>query len=279
MAVEEQVAASLKAAAMPVEAGQERHDSLVKTQDKPLRSVLDALGACTEEYKRDRFWADLAKPIDKAIEKLREEEAELAAGEYDKAAEARKVAMMLLEHHDEQMQAAAAAGHLFVNESKMVKMVHDAFKWDGTLTLASPLNSMAQATMAMQKEGAKERQYHAQNNQDRLEKVRSAMKPYTFEHTADHQEMTVKVPVPPATASRDVKCKVTRDTIRVSVQGHAKQPAVIDGKLQHPVDPEAFDWHLEGKGEERTLVLDLEKVSGGIDWYDLLQVGSAGQLV
>jgi len=54
---------------------------------------------------------------------------------------------------------------------------------------------------------------------------------------------------------------------------------VIDGKLQHPVDPEAFDWHLEGKGEERTLVLDLEKVSGGIDWYDLLQVGSAGQLV
>eukprot|EP00966_Prymnesium_polylepis_P030078 699184-Prymnesium_polylepis.1 len=65
--------------------------------------------------------------------------------------------MMLLEHHDEQMQAAAAAGHLFVNESKMVKMVHDAFKWDGTLTLASPLNSMAQATMAMQKEGAKER--------------------------------------------------------------------------------------------------------------------------
>ena len=27
----------------------------------------------------------------------------------------------------------------------MVKMVHDAFKWDGTLTLDSPLNSMALA--------------------------------------------------------------------------------------------------------------------------------------
>ena len=57
------------------------------------------------------------------------------------------------------------------------------------------------------------------------------------------------------------------------------QPAVIDGKLQHPVDPEAFDWHLDGKGDERTLVIDLEKVSGGIDWYDLLQVGNAGQVV
>lgn len=56
------------------------------------------------------------------------------------------------------------------------------------------------------------------------------------------------------------------------------QPTVIDGKLQHPVDPDACDWHLEGKGEERKLVIDLEKVSGGLDWDELLQLGS-GQVV
>ena len=54
---------------------------------------------------------------------------------------------------------------------------------------------------------------------------------------------------------------------------------MIDGKLQHAVDVDACDWHLEGKGEERTLVIDLEKMSGGIDWQDLLQLGGSGQVV
>jgi len=279
MAVEEQAAAALKAAATASSGAQERHDSLVQTRKKPLRTILDALEACTSEYKSDRFWADLAKPIDKAIEKLREEETALAAGDQETAAEARKIVMMCMEHHEDQMRQAEGA-NLFINESKMIKMVYEALKFDSQLRLDSTLDSFAQATHAMQAGGAQERQYHEKKNRERLEKVKAAMKPYVFEHTADHTEMTVKVRVPPATAAKDVKCHFTRDTIRVCVAGHALQPAVIDGKLQHPIDADACDWHLEGKGDARELVIDLEKRSGGLDWQDLVQVGgSAGQVI
>ena len=37
------------------------------------------------------------------------------------------------------------------------------------------------------------------------------------------------------------------------------------------VDVDAFDWHLEGSGDKRVLILDLEKVMGGLDWPDLLK--------
>jgi len=274
------VLAALASADAKIAAGAERHDSLVQTK-APLKTIEDALLACAKEFKSDRFWADLAKPIDKAIEKFREEETALESSDFNVAAEARKIAMMCLEHLDDQMQQASDGG-LFHNEARMVKLVHDVFKWDETLRLNSPLDNFAQATHAMQSEGVKERQYHAAKNQSKLDAVKSAMKPYIFDHTSDSCEMTVRVGVPPATAARDVKCRLTRETIVVSVAGHMLQPTVIDGKLQHPIDAEACDWHLEGTGDARQLVIDLEKCSGGIDWQDLLQLGSAtggGQLV
>lgn len=263
------VASSL-AAADTTDASGERHDSLVTTQKKPLKTVLDSLNACTSEFKSDRFWADLAKPIDKAIEKFREHEAALTIGEHATAAEARSVAVMCLDNLDEQMQQASN-NNLFLNEAKMVRHVRDVMKFDESIRLDSPLNSMAEATHAMLSEGAKERQFHASKNQTKLEAVRMAMKPYEFEHAQDSCEMTVKVRVPPSTMTRDVKCHISRDAIKVCVAGHTLQPSVIDGKLQHPVDPAACDWHLEGKGDSRQVVIDLEKVSGGLDWQDLLQ--------
>lgn len=55
------------------------------------------------------------------------------------------------------------------------------------------------------------------------------------------------------------------------------QPTVIHGKLQHPVDVDACAWRLEGSSGNRHLIIDLEKVSGGLDWRDLLNVSLAGE--
>ena len=78
--------------------------------------------------------------------------------------------------------------------------------------------------------------------------------------------MTVTIAVPPETKTADVKVKLTRNTVTDSVKGHAQQPTVIDGTLLHPIDPTESAFHLEGSGEGRKLILDLEKESAGLDW-------------
>ncbi|KAL1527071.1 hypothetical protein AB1Y20_015754 [Prymnesium parvum] len=181
--------------------------------------------------------------------------------------------MTCLEHLDGQMRQASDSG-LFLNEARMVKIVYDTMKFDDSLRLESPLNSVAQATHALHAEAVKMRQHHSAKNQSKLDIMKNALKPYVFEHVPNCSEMTVKIAVPRETVARDVLCRFSRDALQVSVKGHALQPTVINGKLQHPVDVESCAWRLEGNGEYRQLVIDLEKISGGLDWQDLLQFGS-----
>ena len=47
-----------------------------------------------------------------------------------------------------------------------------------------------------------------------------------------------------------------------------------DGKLLYPIDETMSQWHLEGSGDKRVLILDLENTHAGIDWSKgLLVVG------
>ena len=71
-------------------------------------------------------------------------------------------------------------------------------------------------------------------------------------------------------AGRCLQVNCSADTLKVEVKGHQLQP-VVEGKLFEKVDVDAFDWHLEGSGDKRVLILDLEKVMGGLDWPDLLK--------
>lgn len=199
----------------------ERPDSLVRTHP-PLRTLGDALHSCAAEFKSDRFWADLAKPIDMAFGKFEELEAALQNDDKEGATKARELAIACLEHLDVQMRQASEAG-LFLHESRMIKLVCDTLKFDDALRLSSPLSSVAQAAHTMQMDGAKERQRQSAGNQSKLEKVKSAMLPFVFEHNRDSCEMTVRVDIPPTTSARDVVCRFTRETIRVSVKGHALQ--------------------------------------------------------
>lgn len=199
----------------------ERHDSLVQTR-QPLKAIIDVLIACATEFKSDRFWADLAIPIDRAIEKFKEEEVALTANEKQVAQKARETAIACLEHLVVQLQQASDAG-LFHNEARMIKMVYDTMKSNEILRLDSPLNSMAQAAFAEQAEGIKERQLQAEKQQASVDKVKKAMRPYVFEHSADSCEMSVRVAVPPPTLTQHVFCRLTRDTIRLSIHGHHLQ--------------------------------------------------------
>jgi len=243
----------------------ERHDSLVAAPKKPLKTIADAINSVSADAKTDKFWADLAKPADMSIVKFREAQ---AAASPEEAAEHRETGLMLLRHLSSQLDSASQAG-LFQNEARMCKIILDMLEANAELTMDSPLSHVAAHMHSVQTEGVEARKDNEGSlvgQQARVDAIAAALKPFTFSQTQDNAEMTVTIKVPAATRSSDVRVKVTRETLLVSVAGHALQPHVIDGKLLHAVDASAADWHLEGQGESRELVLDLEKASGGLDW-------------
>lgn len=262
----------------------ERHDSLVQPPAKrPMKTIEDALRSVIDECQRDTFWADIAKPAELAIEHLKTAAAATSGRSTlyaETAAKARSKALQLLHHLDEQMQSASKA-NLFVEEARMVQLVVQAIDADPTLGPSSPLSAIA-AAVHREQAAASENSRHneatmAASSQEQLERVRTAMVPYTFVQTADAPEMTVSIAVPAVTRRGDVSVRLTRDTLVVTVAGHALQPSVIDGRFLHPVDHESSDWHLEGSGEGRVLILDCEKVSPGLDWSQgLLAIGRSG---
>ena len=69
--------------------------------------------------------------------------------------------------------------------------------------------------------------------------------PYKFIEIIDDMEgdiekcMTLNVNVPPLTRKRDVEVVVTRPSVLVRGNGHAQQPAVINGELEGAIDLKA----------------------------------------
>mmetsp|Transcript_61160 Transcript_61160/g.134481 ORF Transcript_61160/g.134481 Transcript_61160/m.134481 type:complete len:228 (+) Transcript_61160:15-698(+) len=110
--------------------------------------------------------------------------------------------------------------------------------------------------------------------QQMMQQVSAETKDYEFINDCEATEMTVNIPVPPDTKMKDLVVKLTKTTIRVEVKGHETQPCVIDGSFFRAVETAGCDHHLEGSGEKRMLVLDLEKQQGGYKWPELL--GFAG---
>lgn len=259
---------------------EERHDSLVQKPRAPLKTIEDALQTVITECQRDSFWADMAKPAVLAIEHMRAAEADNPNNDPLKQnSDAREKALMLLRHLNEQLQSASDA-NMFKHEATMVKFVLQAVEGDASLKLSSPLSAVADAAHLAQ-QNASEQSRNAEANiksEKSLEAVRKAMVPFVFKQTQDVSEMTVEIAVPPGTKARDVSVSIKRESLVVKVAGHALQPTVIDGIFRHSVDHEACDWHLEGSGETRVLILDLEKTAAGLDWSSgLLSVGRSGE--
>ena len=91
----------------------------------------------------------------------------------------------------------------------------------------------------------------------------------TFDQEPHSTEATVTIKVPAATKTSDVTVVIKRDFLSAKVAGHAKQPHVVYGCLGGNVEVDACAWTLEGEGETRALVVNLEKQTDHPCWKKL----------
>lgn len=84
--------------------------------------------------------------------------------------------------------------------------------------------------------------------------------PYELMQTRRRYEMTITIPVPAKTRACDVRIKIEKRRLKVTVSGHPLL-SVIDGELFLPVHVSGSggEWHVEGEFETRRVVLDLDK--------------------
>jgi len=114
----------------------------------------------SQTLKRDNFWADLARPIDQALEELAQAD---ASSEPDSARKHRKQAQGLLGEAHDVFRRAAERG-IFVEEERVVSAALDALERTGSLATHSPaaLEAEASALMEALQRTAGQRQHHRQ---------------------------------------------------------------------------------------------------------------------
>ena len=235
-------------------------------QPKTLKTVADAIASVYIECDKDKFWADMGQPAKVALSKYKR--ASLVAEEDPAQAEKlRDEGFQSLKFLDEQLKSASQAG-LFKTESRLVDLVVKTFEANPKLTLDAPLGAVAMHAQKEQASASAARTELEANvaSSASLAQLKKHLRPYTFTQAQDDPEMTVVIDVPPETKTMDVKVKMTATTLYVSVKDHANQP-VIEGRFLHAIRPEESAFHLEGSGEGRKLILDIEKASAGAqDW-------------
>tara|TARA_B110001452_G_scaffold227627_1_gene202632 strand:+ start:148 stop:1332 length:1185 start_codon:yes stop_codon:yes gene_type:complete len=84
-------------------------------------------------------------------------------------------------------------------------------------------------------------------------------------------EMVVTIPLPPSVTKAQCDVRLRREWVRVVVEGHPRQPSVLEGDFHSAIDLENSMWQLQGKGAQRRLVLNLEKETGNVEWPSLLR--------
>lgn len=79
-------------------------------------------------------------------------------------------------------------------------------------------------------------------------------------------DVTVNVPVPPGTRSRDLVVEIGKKRLRVGLKG---QPPMLEGELHKPVKVDDSFWTLE---DGREVVVNLQK-ENGMEWWKCVVVG------
>ncbi|KAJ1632049.1 HSP20-like chaperone [Pavlovales sp. CCMP2436] len=88
-----------------------------------------------------------------------------------------------------------------------------------------------------------------------------------FSWSQTKEELELRVPIPRGAKAKDCKVKFTSSTLSVAVAG---SPAVLNAAPLHAkVRPDDCTWSIAGEGDERALMVTLEKVSVG-GWPELL---------
>ncbi|OQR87688.1 nuclear migration protein nudC-like protein [Achlya hypogyna] len=86
-----------------------------------------------------------------------------------------------------------------------------------------------------------------------------------YSWTQSLQDLTVSLPVPKGTKSRDLSVKMAQTSLRVAING---QEPLVDGALAGKIKTEESFWSLEAN---ETLVLSLEKAPPQTWWKTVLQ--------
>lgn len=194
-------------------------------------ALVVTLISCAAEFKLDKFWADMAKPVDRAISALRSDDRPLAVRELQSALRSLP-------------PADVNAVGLFAAQRRQIVGVLGILGAEETPPPPPPRPPPP------------------------------PLAPYAFDQ--DESDVVVAIAVPPSTRKADVMVVFGRTSVRVAVAGHATQPAVLDGTLEHPVDVDGCSWSLGGEGAQRALSVTFEKASGGLRWRQLLLGGGAG---
>lgn len=253
-----------------------QHDIEARARDGPpsaskeLRTTDMTVGEALEEIvdtmRSDKFWLELAEPVAQA-------RTALAEGDED----GRKRAAKLLTAARDQITELR---HYFAAEQQVIGRIISLL---GEASVASnevlgtvlsgvrTTISEGQATSQASAEQRAREQELSRLGADVLKQFPMNTDPWEFREVQNECQVTVTITVPAATKTGDVTVRIKPDSLLVAVKGHEAQPAIIDGRLAGPVEVEASGWSLEGSGDSRRLVLELEKRMGGLVWRQLLK--------
>lgn len=201
-------------------------------------SQVARLVECTAEFKQDKFWRDLAKPVDRAI-------AAIKTG-------MRAEAIYQLQAALAQLPPADNAVGLFAEQR--TKIGHVLAELEAAREAAASIAAVSEA-VAPAAEPTPPPALH-------------------FEQDASEITLTIR-PLPPATKPADVRVTFGRSRVHACLVG-AEDAPLVSGELLHPVRTDGCSWALEGSGARRALVLTLEKGSEGLSWGALLAAEAQG---
>ncbi|GMP83366.1 hypothetical protein CsSME_00037308 [Camellia sinensis var. sinensis] len=80
------------------------------------------------------------------------------------------------------------------------------------------------------------------------------------------QEVTINIPVPPGTKSREIACEMKKNHLKVGLKG---QPPIIDGELFQSIKVEDCFWSLE---DQKSISVLLTK-QNHMEWWKSLVKG------
>jgi len=238
------------------------------------------------EMMSDKFWRDMASPIQAGLIALRDE-----SEAFDKVSAAmhRKKALTSLEASEVQL-AEAAKNKMFVMEHELVKAALAQIKGEDGASAAVESAASAQDssksasanTEATSEQAALVATLQAKQAADKgqapakpapakpaesTEFVVSSP-PYTWSDMDDDGSVGVSIPVPANTQKKDVSVVFKPKRLVVKINGHPLEP-VIDAELLYAVQSDSCSWGLEGSGAKRKVALNLEKVSDDEKWASL----------
>lgn len=226
------------------------------------------LESATTEMKTDKFWRDMAKPVDRALRLLRDEaEAfdsvsrksyrEQAIASFEAAAtELNKAAEQNLFTHEAQLVQAALA-HLrgdngAVEEAKLQAEAAEKDKF------VAPVKPDVHASPAAAPPAKAE-----------FDEAAARAEPFKWEQD-DDGTVSVRFAVPPECVKGDVKVSFGSQHLTVAIAGHPLQPLVVDADLLYGIKSSECSWGLEGKGSKRVLALSLEKSQPHVEWASVI---------